>query len=63
MSVELENYDTDPRWYHDLADGGDNFKIAFNIYLSTHPERVDAIQKYLGPHLKIQEVALELYTK
>jgi hypothetical protein len=62
MSVELENYDTDPRWYHDLADGGDNFKIGFNIYLLTHPERIDAIQKYVGPHLKNQEGALEIYT-
>jgi hypothetical protein len=36
MTVELENYDTDPRWYHDLADGGHNFIIAFSNYLLTH---------------------------
>jgi hypothetical protein len=63
MRVELENFDTSLFWYHDLAEGGDNFKIAFNIYLYTHPERVDAIQKYLAGPLKEKEDGLKIFKK
>jgi hypothetical protein len=63
MDLELENFDTDPRWYHDLADGGDNFIIPFSNYLLSHPERVNAFRQYLDPHLKFKEGDLDLYRK
>jgi hypothetical protein len=59
--VNLAKFDTDPKWYPDLAQGGTDFKIAFTYYLSFHPERVNAIRNYLGPQLKFKEGDVKLF--